>query len=443
MAYLVQKKRKVKGRDGETREVPGNYYICWRDRDGTQRTEPTGTDKHAEAKLLCSAKNVALGRGTRDYAGGVFSDLWAEYMTEQVSTLSEASERNYRVAGNHYFCAKKSEGGAGWGGRRVEELTPREIRHYFVELTDSDNPHHRTTRRANTLMSLLSGFYSWLWENELVDENPVKKVKRLKNTLPPKKTISYEQMMLTLHYIDPRWFPHLSTLCWTGVRISELRGLTWESFSTTRRQLKVDKTIYRNGERAIQRTGKPFGITKSTSGVRIIPLPETLYETLMDWKFNGWHRTTKNRFDLMFPSVSGGPLNEEQFREAIRAAVILAAKDYYDWEVNFPDEELDPKTVERRVNELGIKKEPFRVAMAGCHLFRHGFARFALEFAHLSLVELQRIMGHASYSQTLIYAEFQRHEDEVDPRAAVLMDAALETLAAGKNAGRPKSNRGF
>lgn len=30
MAYLVQKKKRVKGRNGETREVPGNYYICWR-----------------------------------------------------------------------------------------------------------------------------------------------------------------------------------------------------------------------------------------------------------------------------------------------------------------------------------------------------------------------------------------------------------------------------
>lgn len=441
MAYLVQKPRRVKQKDGTYKEVPGNFYICWRDRQGKQRTEATGTDKRGVADRKLKLKDAELVKHEVEAIGGVFHSLWSEFMSEQVVRLSEASERNYRVAGEHYFMAAVDKGGAGWRNARVEQLTTRDIKRYFNWLIDPDNSNRRTVRRVNTLQSLLSGFYSWMWENDIVAENPVLRVKKIKNPPLAKRTINYEQAMLCLKHIDSRYYPHLAVFYFAGLRISELRGLQFDSLSESRRQLTVSQTIYRNGERAIQRTGKPFTPTKSLAGRRKIPLPTDLYDILVDWKHNGWHNEVKNnRWDLMFPSRSGKPLGEDALRDAIKEAGIRAAKEYYDWDHNFPGQELDPEMLEEMVNRKGIRKEPFRLNVMGPHLFRHGFARFALESAHYDLKTLQLQMGHANYSISLQYAEWLPEKDaEVDTRPAALMDAAL----AGKNAGIRLGNRDY
>ena len=89
-----------------------------------------------------------------------------------------------------------------------------------------------------------------------------------------------------------RWRPLFLTAIFTGLRASELRGLTWEDVDLPRAVLHVRQRADRY---------LAFGAPKSRGGERSIPLPPRLIETLREWKL----QCPKGKLGLVFPTGNG------------------------------------------------------------------------------------------------------------------------------------------
>ena len=89
--------------------------------------------------------------------------------------------------------------------------------------------------------------------------------------------------------LSDRWRPMLLTAIFTGLRISELRGLRWQNVDLKAAKLHV-----------LERADKylEIGEPKSTAGERTVPLPPMLVSTLRELRL-------KTKGDLVFPTGRG------------------------------------------------------------------------------------------------------------------------------------------
>lgn len=90
---------------------------------------------------------------------------------------------------------------------------------------------------------------------------------------------------------DP-WRPLIVTAIFTGMRASELRGLTWDHVDSEAGIIKVRQRADQWGE---------IGPTKSKAGVRDIPLAPMVINTLKEWKL----ACPKGDLKLVFPNGPG------------------------------------------------------------------------------------------------------------------------------------------
>jgi integrase len=260
--------------------------------------------------------------------------------------------------------------------------------------------------RINLMRMMLSGFFSWAIRAGLIFYNPVKDTEKLRGTPPKVKTINQEQASLLLAVADERWRPHLLTLYLNGLRIGELRGLTWDDYSTTRRTLRIRKTVYKQGADMLRETDEPFSLTKSTRGERLIRLSPLAADVLDDWKASGWWSEGPNPYDLVFPSSQGNPLNDNTLREALTRAADTARKRW-------------------------SGREPFPKRLTP-HTLRHGWARMMLE-AGLRLPELLELGGWSNLEQVRVYTAW---EISADDKAADLQSRFLGGNFGGMGDGK-------
>ena len=90
------------------------------------------------------------------------------------------------------------------------------------------------------------------------------------------------------------------TAIFTGLRASELRGLTWRNLNLKAGTLSVTQRADRFDQ---------IGLPKSEAAHRTIPLPPALISELKAWKL----RCPISIRDLVFASPTGGVLNYKNF----------------------------------------------------------------------------------------------------------------------------------
>ena len=89
------------------------------------------------------------------------------------------------------------------------------------------------------------------------------------------------------------WRPLILTAIFTGLRASELRGLTWDRVDLDRRIIEVrQRADFRN----------VMGNPKSRSGRRDVPLSPLVVNTLKQWKL----ACPRSEDGLVFPTKDGG-----------------------------------------------------------------------------------------------------------------------------------------
>ena len=169
------------------------------------------------------------------------------------------------------------------------------------------------------------------------------------------------------------------TAVFTGLRISELRGLRWQDVDLT-------ACIVRVTQRADE--GHALGPPKSASGRRTIPIPPVVTNILKEWRL----ACPKGPEDLVFPNGVGGVELYSNIHGRVWGRLQIEC-----W---------------------GEKRYRF-------HYLRHTAASLFIEVGH-SPKKVQELMGHASISTTFnIYGHLYPSDEEDQLRAAQIADSIL------------------
>ena len=111
-------------------------------------------------------------------------------------------------------------------GMYFDKVTANDIRIYFAkrELEDGVSAVTRTNERR-----VLSSFYGWLFDEELISKNPMRKVDRIKTKKVQKKAFTPMDLeQIRAHCQNEKETAVIETLISTGCRVSELAGITLE-----------------------------------------------------------------------------------------------------------------------------------------------------------------------------------------------------------------------
>jgi integrase len=175
--------------------------------------------------------------------------------------------------------------------------------------------------------------------------------------------------------------PLLLTAIFTGLRISELRGLRWDDVDLKRAELHMRQRADRYNA-----IGKP----KSVAGERVIPLPPTLVSTLRKWKL----ACPNSEMGLAFPAADGTVQSYVNITRHTLVPTLMAAG------ITAPvlDENGKPTR-----HEHG---KPVITAKYGWHSLRHFYASWCINRKVDGGLELppkmvQARMGHASIAITM------------------------------------------
>jgi site-specific recombinase XerD len=237
----VRKRRPERRQRGVYEKLPGSgvWWIRYSDATGRIRREKGGTKSSAILLYRKRKQEVLEGKKLPEKLR-VPSVSFAEIAKDALD-YSKAHKRTYD---NDLYRMQRL---LGWfRDRAADSITPQDIERRFAEAVEQDGWKPATVNRVRALFSLI---YRLAIQNGKVKENPARLVKhRTENNGRTRYLTSEEEGKLRAVIATrwPRHMPEFDLALYTGLRLSEQDGLTWENVNLSRRLLTVPRS--KNGE---------------------------------------------------------------------------------------------------------------------------------------------------------------------------------------------------
>ena len=249
------------------------------------------------------------------------------------------------------------------GERNISELGRREIQEFLTQQKKDGNMRNGEKLSAtstNMMLSVLNLAFEYACDMEYVEENPCVRVRRTKAEAKKIEAFTLEEQRAIEAEIarsrDKRL--HGILLClYTGLRIGELLGLTWNDVDLDRGVIKITKTVYRDKDES-GTWQLCVDTPKTKASDRVIPLPEYITNML--------------RMDCESALTPYVVENKKGERMSIRSYQYI---------------------FEKLTERAGVRKLNF-------HALRHTFATRAIECG-MDIKTVADIMGHQNASITL------------------------------------------
>lgn len=169
------------------------------------------------------------------------------------------------------------------------------------------------------------------------------------------------------------------TAIFTGMRASELRGLTWDDVDFERNVISVRQRANLWGE---------IGSPKSAAGEREIPMAPMVVNVLKEWRLACPRQKPpdsegEGRLWLVFPNGAG----------KVESHANIANRGFYTLQISAGIAEPDPN------GTVGEDGKSVMKPKYGLHALRHFFASWAIEQG-FSPKRLQAMLGHSSIQMT-------------------------------------------
>jgi len=225
----------------------------------------------------------------------------------------------------------------------VEEITSEDIEEYLVYLNERKG--YAPASRQRNLYTLRS-FFSYCQKKGWVQRNVALLVEKIKLQQKERSYLTEEEVDLLIQAIDHPLIRLVVTfLYYTGLRISECLNLTLDHVDMDRRVIHV--------------------VGGKGNKDRFVPIADRLYPLLLDYLAN---QRPESDSPLFFCTRKTGMLSP------VYVNAVLA----------------------ETVDKLGWKKK------VTAHVLRHSFASQLVK-RQVSLVEIQKLLGHSSLKVTGIY----------------------------------------
>jgi len=244
----------------------------------------------------------------------------------------------------------------------VSEFTPDHATRLFIELTKEKTipGSNRKPKTVNGFLTVIKAFFNEEVLKDHIIKNPMRHINNLKVEKSKPEYYSEEELKLFFDQeMDAAYRLAFRGLLYTGMRIDELANIHWSDVDLEKRLIRVIR--------------KPGFNPKTSNSERAIPIAQPLYDDLVKEK------KKKKSDTYVFTSVKGG-----QVRERTLLAVC-----------------------KRIATAAGITSRAF------LHKFRHTFATHLVR-NRVPLERVQKLLGHSSIIETLIYAHLipdDMHDD--------------------------------
>ena len=348
---------------GENQRKNGTYDYRYTDSHGKVRCIYAKTLEDLRKKEAAIQRDLADGI---DYAAGEISvaDLVDRYM----SLKRDIGHNTKRAYGTVINRIKESE----FGQMKVRNVKLSDAKRFYIDL-------HDTGSKRNTISiyhSVLRPTFEMAVDDDMIRKNPFKfKVADIIPDDAVKRTaLTKQQQENYLRFIQENgqdnYYDDIVILMGTGLRVSELYGLTKKDVDFKKRLIFIDHQLCRTAE-------KPYFVKspKTTSGVRCIPMSDVVYMALK--------RVVANRqpptVELLVDGYSGFLFLDK----AGMPKVAMHLENYM-------------RGMQKKMERIYGKSFP-RVTP---HVLRHTFCT-NMQRAGIDVKSLQYLMGHSNVSVTL------------------------------------------
>ena len=249
------------------------------------------------------------------------------------------------------------------GERNISELGRREIQEFLTQQKKDGNMRNGEKLSAtstNMMLSVLNLAFEYACDMEYIEENPCVRVRRTKAETKKIEAFTIEEQRaieMEISRSNDRRLHGILLCLYSGLRIGELLGLTWNDVNLDSGVIKITKTVYR--EKDENGTWQLCVDTpKTKASDRVIPLPEYITNML--------------RQDYENAKTPYVVENKKGERMSIRSYQYI---------------------FEKLTERAGVRKLNF-------HALRHTFATRAIECG-MDIKTVADIMGHQNASITL------------------------------------------
>lgn len=348
---------------GENQRKNGTYDYRYTDSYGKVRCIYAKTLEDLRKKEATIQRDLADGI---DYAAGEISvaDLVDRYM----SLKRDIGHNTKRAYGTVINRIKESE----FGQMKVRNVKLSDAKRFYIDL-------HDTGSKRNTISiyhSVLRPTFEMAVDDDMIRKNPFKF--KLADIIPDdavKRTaLTKQQQENYLRFIQENgqdnYYDDIVILMGTGLRVSELYGLTKKDVDFKKRLIFIDHQLCRTAER-------PYFVKspKTSSGVRCIPMSDVVYMALKRVAANRQSPTVELLVDgysgFLFLDKAGMP------------KVAMHLENYM-------------RGMQKKMERIYGKSFP-RVTP---HVLRHTFCT-NMQRAGIDVKSLQYLMGHSNVSVTL------------------------------------------
>lgn len=363
---MAGKRKDNKGRvlrTGESQRKNGSYDYRFVDKNKKTHSVYAKTLEELRQKEKLIERDMADGI---DYAAGEMTviDLVDKYM--------DMKRKNKTNTMRAYSTAVNRIRNDPFGQKRIRNVKKSDAQAWFVKLHDEG-------LKRNTISiykCVLQPAFEMAVDDDAVRKNPFRF--NLSDLLPDDATkrtaLTKAQQKKYLKFIDTEgsgiYYDDIVILLETGLRVSELYGLTFADVDVQKRRLFVQRQLCRTGD-------QPYFIStpKTSSGVRTVPLSATAYEAFKRVIANRPHP----KVEMMIDGCSGFLFLDTYERPK----VAMHLENYM-----------------RQMQRKYRKKYGNTLPTVTPHVLRHTFCT-NLQQAGLDPKSLQYVMGHSDPEITM------------------------------------------
>lgn len=395
----VNRRKDTRGRvlkTGESQRKDLLYQYRYTDAMGKRRTVYASDLQELRAKEKQIQRDLDDGI---DYQGG---DISVIALVERYVALREGGVR-YATKVNYNFVVnllKKED----FGARRINTIRPSDAKLWFLKLQRDG----RSYSTIAVVRGVLRPAFQMACDEDIIRKNPFQFMltEVVANDTQKRTALTPEQQRIFMHFIRTdqhynRYYDEFAVLLGTGMRVSELCGLTKEDLDFQNRKIRVERQLSK-GKGGVYHVEK----TKTDSGVRFIPMSGEVYDSLKIILQN----RRKPKQEVMVDGLTGFLLLDQHDNPE----VALHVEHHMQWAMK----------KYRRTHTIPLPT-------ITPHVLRHTFCT-NMANAGMSVKDLQYLMGHSDAGVTMnVYTHASYDHAEESMRKILPFSAAFEEERIG------------
>jgi integrase len=259
------------------------WQVDYKDVEGKRRGKNFKTKKEADRWMTATAYEVANGVHTPDGSSITIADAGSLWIARV-----ERSGREFSTI-QQYQTHLKFHILPIIGGAKLSRLSAPKVEGFVDTLAET-----RTPAMVKKVLTSLRSLIGEAQRRGLVSQNVASNVKcpvssrdRSDITIPTK-----DDIRKFIGAVSGRWRPYFVLAIFSGMRASELRGLTWKNVDFEKNIIKVCQRADKWNE---------IGPPKSKAGRRDIPMAPIVIDELKTWR----SKCPKSELDIVFPNGRG------------------------------------------------------------------------------------------------------------------------------------------